>query len=128
MLEAILFILALVVTVITFPEAFANLLTTSCMEWRNMRGERIVRCNWLTWILHPPKGASAVTLGETIFISDWLMYADANTYCRVINHESVHIEQIRKAGVFWAWKYLFLFIRYGYKNHPWEVEAREKSK
>lgn len=44
------------------------------------------------------------------------------------NHEMVHIEQIDRLG---AWKYAIMYlwylVRYGYKNHPMEIEAREKS-
>ena len=43
-------------------------------------------------------------------------------------HESVHLEQIKRDGAIgWALTYLWYNLRYGYKDNPYEVEARTKS-
>lgn len=47
---------------------------------------------------------------------------------RLINHEMVHIDQINRLGpVKFTITYLWYNIKYGYKNNPFEIEAREKS-
>lgn len=41
-------------------------------------------------------------------------------------HEQAHIEQVKRDGRFkFICKYLYYNIKYGYKNNPYEVEARE---
>ena len=42
------------------------------------------------------------------------------------NHETCHIEQVKRdARLKFIVKYLFYNIKYGYKNNPYEVEARK---
>lgn len=43
-------------------------------------------------------------------------------------HEFVHVIQACRYGVtgFW-WRYWWGLARHGYRNHPLEIEAREKS-
>ena len=45
---------------------------------------------------------------------------------RLIRHELAHVAQIRRYGVvgFYA-RYIALWLRHGYRNHPFEIEARE---
>lgn len=44
------------------------------------------------------------------------------------NHEACHIEQVRRDGrVKFVVKYLYYNLRYGYRNNPYEIEAREIS-
>ena len=44
------------------------------------------------------------------------------------NHEACHIEQVKRDGrLKFIAKYLFYNIKYGYKNNPYEVEARKLS-
>lgn len=41
-------------------------------------------------------------------------------------HEWVHIDQVRRDGILlMPLKYLYYLIRYGYKDNPYEVEARK---
>ena len=43
---------------------------------------------------------------------------------KLFRHEMEHVYQIRRKGVFRFYiGYLLLAIRYGYKKHPYEVEA-----
>ena len=42
------------------------------------------------------------------------------------NHEARHIEQVKRDGrLKFIVKYLFYNIKYGYKNNPYEVDARK---
>jgi hypothetical protein len=48
---------------------------------------------------------------------------------RVLRHEAVHWQQYQDRGLIrFYWDYITLRIRYGYENHPMEIEAREASK
>lgn len=43
-------------------------------------------------------------------------------------HEAVHVEQIMRDGpITWTVKIFYYLMRYGYKNSPYEVEARTKA-
>lgn len=43
-------------------------------------------------------------------------------------HEAIHLEQLRRMGAMrFSLTYLWLLLRYGYANHPMEVEARTRS-
>lgn len=43
----------------------------------------------------------------------------------LIRHEMKHLEQIERHGIFWfAVTYAYYFIVHGYKNNPYEIEAR----
>lgn len=44
---------------------------------------------------------------------------------KLLTHEKVHIQQIERDGVVtWAFKVLWYLVRYGYRNSPYEIEAR----
>ena len=44
---------------------------------------------------------------------------------RLLRHERKHLEQIERDGrLLFSIKYLYWLCRYGYKNCPYEVEAR----
>lgn len=43
----------------------------------------------------------------------------------LIRHEMKHIEQIERDGRWlFSIKYLYWLLRYGYRNNPYEIEAR----
>ena len=67
---------------------------------------------------------SAITMPwQTVYLRP-----DRVGYERLVVHESVHIEQIQRLGaVKFTLLYLWYNIRYGYRNNPFEIEAREKS-
>ncbi len=47
---------------------------------------------------------------------------------RTYRHELEHWYQIDRLGVCrFYWNYFWKYLRYGYKKHPYEVEAREAS-
>lgn len=44
---------------------------------------------------------------------------------RLLRHESCHLEQIERDGrLLFSVKYLWWLARFGYRNNPYEVEAR----
>ena len=44
----------------------------------------------------------------------------------LLRHESKHLEQIKREGrILFSLKYLWWSWRVGYKNNPYEIEARE---
>lgn len=46
---------------------------------------------------------------------------------RLYRHELQHCYQVKRMGRFKFYTtYLWLLARHGYKNHPYEVEARER--
>ena len=77
----------------------------------------------IAWFLHMT-GAWAVTL-------PW-----KTIYCRpehvddpkLLAHEKVHLEQIERDGaVLWTLKVFWYLLRYGYKDSPYEIEARNNT-
>lgn len=45
---------------------------------------------------------------------------------KLFKHENTHIEQVKRDGKFkFLIKYIWYLLRYGYKNNPYEVEARQ---
>lgn len=47
----------------------------------------------------------------------------------IMAHERKHLEQIEEYGSWkFVFKYLLYTIRYGYKNNPFEIEARNEEK
>jgi hypothetical protein len=45
---------------------------------------------------------------------------------KLIRHEKKHIEQIQEQGrLKFAVKYTYYTMRYGYRDNPYEIEARE---
>ena len=48
---------------------------------------------------------------------------------KLIRHEKKHIEQIQEQGrLKFAVKYTYYTMRYGYRDNPYEIEAREAEK
>lgn len=62
-----------------------------------------------------PFTLNIITTKEDLLIGD-----------KIYKHELKHIEQVKREGrLKFICKYLWFNIRYGYKNNPYEVEARE---
>ena len=61
------------------------------------------------------------TTWNTVYLRDESMFSDK----KLIAHEEKHIEQMERDGKFWYLiKYHYYWIKYGYKNNPYEIEAR----
>ena len=60
------------------------------------------------------------SLWDTVYIMPGWEYNQA-----LIRHEQMHIKQMERYGkVMFMVKYTYWFIRFGYRNHPLEAEAR----
>lgn len=72
-----------------------------------------------SWL--PGNTAAMVIWPETI-----LVQKDHRLNRLELAHELRHIVQLRKRGYLaYLFGYAFLWLRYGYQRHPWEVEAKE---
>lgn len=65
-----------------------------------------------------PGPAAAVTLGRTIVLDP-----TARLTRSLLAHELAHVEQWRRDRLFPV-RYALASLRYGYRNNPYEVEAR----
>lgn len=75
---------------------------------------------WLGGRLAGMRGrAAAVTLGRTIIIDP-----DARLTRRLLAHELTHVRQWEGDRLF-PLRYSLATLRHGYRNNPYEVEARE---
>lgn len=64
--------------------------------------------------------AAAVTLGRTIIV-----HPSAHLTERLLRHELAHVRQWRRRPFAFPLQYLWNHIRYGYRENPYEIEARE---
>ena len=65
----------------------------------------------------------AITLGQTAYYS--VSKEEVFTNPKWVRHEDVHKKQWASEGrLRFLFKYLYYSVRYGYKNNPYEVEAR----
>jgi hypothetical protein len=76
----------------------------------------------LPWFVR--KGYVAITLPPFgIYITEGRHYDEG-----VRAHELIHWEQyLRHGALVYYLRYGWLWLRYGYENHPMEIEARERS-
>lgn len=63
--------------------------------------------------------AAAVTLGRTI-----VLHPDARATSSLMRHELAHVEQWRRAPLTFPVLYTWCHLRHGYRDNPYEVEAR----
>jgi hypothetical protein len=101
-------------------------------------------CDRLVKVLGAPiGGASAVTVGKTIYVPRSTLATMARVsltvvrdgvseqmtgyawWKRLIRHECEHLLQNVRLGPLFVPAYCALFVRYGYKKHPYEVAARK---
>lgn len=65
-------------------------------------------------------GAMALP-GRRIVMLEWLIFDD-----ELLRHELAHVEQYDRYGnTGFLVRYFAMMLRYGYKNHPMEIEARK---
>ena len=63
--------------------------------------------------------AAAVTLGRTIIV-----HPSVSVSSRLMKHELEHVRQWRDLGWRFPVKYVLNHFQHGYRNNPFEVEAR----
>ncbi len=67
------------------------------------------------------RGYVAITLGHVIVFS-------REPTPELWRHELEHVKQYRRYGLAFLPLYLWLYARHGYKDHPFEREAREAAR
>lgn len=83
--------------------------------------------NLILWIFKKTmcKPDSKVAMIDPFFLKI-LTIGDPYITAKHYNHEACHIEQVKRDGrLKFIVKYLYYNIKYGYKNNPYEVEARK---
>lgn len=74
-------------------------------------------------LLIPRWAAAQVWLPGRIFVR-----RDSRLTRRLLAHELVHVEQLRRMGLLRYWvTYLSLLLQYGYREHPMELDAVVRS-
>ncbi|MCI6475324.1 MAG: hypothetical protein MSA07_06465 [Mucispirillum sp.] len=84
--------------------------------------------NLILWIFKKTmcKPNSKVAMIDPIFLNILTIGDNKLIPATLYKHEQAHIEQVKKHGrLKFIVKYLFYNIKYGYKNNPYEVEARK---
>ena len=72
-----------------------------------------------------PRKFIAITFGKQIFIKRMPEEIEELSRERLLRHEKKHSEQYARYGfIGFLIRYLILWIKYGYKDHPLEIEAR----
>jgi hypothetical protein len=83
-----------------------------------------VRCSrWLPrlgGLLTRTTHAAAVTLGDTIVV-----HPEVPLSARLLRHELEHVRQWREQPWSFAARYALNHLRYGYRDNPFEVAARQ---
>ena len=80
---------------------------------------------WIFFIIHHKGAYHEVAMIDPLFMNI-LTIGDSIITEKLYKHEKMHIEQVKRDGRFkFIIKYLYYTIRYGYKNNPYEIEARE---
>ena len=65
-----------------------------------------------------PASMDGITIGRHIFVRE----AYVNDAC-MLAHELTHVKQGVREGLMFAIKYFLYWLRYGYRNNPYEREA-----
>jgi len=94
-------------------------------------GEVVIHCgarlpfDWLPGDRHCYCG---MTLWNTIHLrSPVTLDEDDDALVLLLLHELVHVEQFRAQPFLFPIKYVWGLMRYGYADHPSEIEARDRS-
>lgn len=86
-------------------------------------GVQIRRSRWVPWIGGRLSGmdgpAAAVTLGRIV-----LVHPSVRPGARLIRHELAHVRQWERHPLTFPIRYIGCHIRHGYRNNPYEAEAR----
>lgn len=65
------------------------------------------------------RAAAAVTLGRTIVV-----HPEARLTPRLLRHELAHVRQWQRWPVTFPLRYVWQHLQHGYRDNPFEVEAR----
>jgi hypothetical protein len=83
----------------------------------------LVRNAWITALSGRLAGmsgpAAAVTIGTTI-----LVHPEARPSAQLLRHELAHVRQWQARPLTFPLHYVWCHLRHGYRDNPYEVEAR----
>lgn len=82
----------------------------------------VIRNQWIPALggrLAGMRGPAAVTLGRTI-----VLHPAVDATPRLIRHELAHVRQWLARPLVFPLHYAWLHVRHGYRDNPYEVEAR----
>jgi len=83
----------------------------------------LVRNAWITALGGRLAGmsgpAAAVTIGTTI-----LLHPETRPTARLLRHELAHVRQWQAGPLTFPLHYVWCHLRHGYRDNPYEVEAR----
>ena len=100
-----------------------RLVGTPVVDSRLPAGVALVRGSWIPavggWLSGMGGPAAAVTLGSTIVVRPGVALED-----RLLRHELAHVRQWRQRPLAFPLLYALGHVRHGYRNNPYEVEAR----
>ena len=83
--------------------------------------QTITKPFFIQWIFNIFKINAFTSFWDTIYYREEKHMHDEG----LIRHEVQHLRQIEREGKFkFFFKYTWWLIRYGYKNNPYEIEAR----
>jgi hypothetical protein len=71
------------------------------------------------WLSGHRRAAAAVTIGRTIIVHPGVPLSR-----RLIRHEMAHVRQWQRRPLTFPLHYTWLHLRHGYRDNPYEVEAR----
>ena len=78
---------------------------------------------WKLWLLKKMGFLGFTFFNGTVWLRPDM---DAETKYRVMTHEARHIFQIKRDGyIKFTIKYLYYLARYGYRQNPYEIDARK---
>ena len=99
--------------IVTVPWAAVLDKTFAPMEWRD------VTVKQSRWLPRPPH--KAMTVGHTIYVRQ-----GETMGIRTLAHELAHVAQYDRWGMAgMLWRVGWQRMRYGYRNSPLEIEARQ---
>lgn len=116
---------------VQLPESWAHWIDVQMPELGGVRHVKFYKCARLPfeWCLPSTSKFTGMTLFKSIYLRERVFPLDPakEELAHLVFHELVHVQQFRKNPLLFPLAYLLNLLRFGYWQHPAEVEAREKS-
>lgn len=82
---------------------------------------KLITHPFFSWLFYKTGFKGWTSLWDVVYIRD-----DSVANTTLLRHEEMHLKQMERMGkARFMWVYCTQFLRYGYRNHPLEIEARE---
>lgn len=79
-----------------------------------MKFKIVKKCWWMFW-------------AQGMVLYPFVLFSNTGPRERLYKHEFIHCYQVKRQGVLKFYlSYIWNFLRYGYKNHPMEIEAHAR--